>query len=578
MMIPVRPYFLLTLVLAGAGLLGVGPVRAEDPAPLSASPAAIRDLDYGDALFHFYQDDYFESLVRLEAARDLGKIPHQQGEAELLAGGLYLTLGLHAEATRIFEGLLAKQVPQSVSDRAFFYLARIHFQHGYFDAALRDLRHIQYELPGSLESERRLLVANVLMAQGRFGDAATYLQSWTDKSGWAQYARFNLGVALVRSGSATLGRSFLDSAGLQPATGEEQLALRDRANLALGYTALQEHDSPGAITALRRVRLDGPSSNRALLGLGWAASEAQHPDQALAPWLELRHGRLLDAAVQESYLAVPYAYAKLASNGQAVQEYRLAIKSYAEEVGRIDESIAAIRAGGFVPAVLEVTPRPSDAGWFAQLQKAPDAPQTRYLYQLLASHGFQEGLKSCRDLVMMQRNLNRWRGMIGAYQEMGATRELARGAIGAYAQLRLASLDDGSLERRQAQFEGRAAEIATAGEPGASAEQLRQLNDDLRASDAALQETRRLAASVRRAGETSRHDTAGLAERVGALAGRIDELAPRLDAALAAQERLLESSAVTELQMQKRRLANYAAQAQFALAALYDAAAGGTVK
>ena len=48
---------------------------------------------------------------------------------------------------------------------------------------------------------------------------------------------------------------------------------------------------------------------------------------------------------------------------------------------------------------------PSDhVGWFWQLQKLPDAPESRYLYHLLAGHDFQEGLKNYRDLAFLGRH------------------------------------------------------------------------------------------------------------------------------------------------------------------------------
>ena len=109
--------------------------------------------------------------------------------------------------------------------------------------------------------------------------------------------------------------------------------------------------------------------------------------------------------MQESLLAVPYAYAQLAANGQAAEQYRHAVSAFAAETARLDESIAAIRGGGFLDAVLaaatapEAKPDDADrAGWLWQLKQAPDAPHTRYLYQLLASHAFQEGLRNYRDL------------------------------------------------------------------------------------------------------------------------------------------------------------------------------------
>ena len=392
--------------------------RAEELARDLPPPVRIRDLDYGDVLFHFFKDDYFDAIVRLEVSRDLGRMPHHAAEAELLSGGLYLSLGLHGEATRIFNGLLAGSVPQSVSDRAHFYLARIGYQRGYYDEAAASLARIRAPLAGNLEPERKLLEANVLMAQGRHAEAAAKLQDWTDTSDWAAYARFNLGVALVRAGETERGRPFLEWVGTREVRGDEQRSLRDRANLALGYALLQQREPEPAALALSRVRLDGPFTNRALLGLGWAEADAGRSERALVPWLELRERPLLDAAVQESFLAVPYAYAKLASNGQAAQHYQFAVSAYADERRRIDESIAAIQGGGFLDTILAAAPPGGDIGWLWQLENAPEAPHTRYLYHLLASHEFQEGLRNYRDLRIMQRNLERWRSSLEAFDAM----------------------------------------------------------------------------------------------------------------------------------------------------------------
>src|SRR5690606_11079548 len=110
-----------------------------------------------------------------------------------------------------------------------------------------------------------------------------------------------------------------------------------------------------------------------------------------------------DAAVQESYLAVPYAYAQLDADSQTAELYMQAVQAFDEESQRIDQSIAAFRQGRMLEAIVR-----NDAGgtlgWYWQLQELPDAPETRYLYHLFASHEFQEGLKNYRDLRLMQRN------------------------------------------------------------------------------------------------------------------------------------------------------------------------------
>ena len=181
-------------------------------------------------------------------------------------------------------------------------------------------------LPGSLESERRLLDGERADGAGRYARrGASAAQRGPTTTGWP-YARFNLGVALVRSGDVAQGSAWLEArrhhAGARP-TSSCRCATAPISRWASRCCSSSEAEP--AVAALTRVRLDGPFTNRALLGLGWAESDAKRPDRALVPWLELRERRLLDSAVQESYLAVPYAYAQLASNGQAAQQYRYAV-------------------------------------------------------------------------------------------------------------------------------------------------------------------------------------------------------------------------------------------------------------
>lgn len=602
-----------------ATLLGPGAAAVAKDSPRRE----VRDLHYGDVLFQFFQDDYFDAVVRLEAARDFGRLPNHAAEAELLAGGMYLSLGLYSEADRIFNRLLAGSLDRSVADRAFFYLARIGYQRGHYEQAARNLSRIQNPLPGELQPERRLLESNVLMALGRYAEAATALKVWDDESSWAAFARFNLGVALVRSGDSVQGRMLLESVGNQPAVSEEQRSLRDRANLALGFALLQERSGEAAAVALSRVRLDGPFTNRALLGLGWAETDAERPDRALVPWLALRDRPLLDSSVQESLLAVPYAYARLASNGQAAQHYRQAVQSYVRESSRIDESIAAIERGGFLDAILATSPRGGDVGWFWQLEQVPDAPHTRYLYHLLASHEFQEGLKNYRDLRIMQVNLERWQDSLDSFDDMIAARTRASTEREPRKTDMLARTDVETLALREAGLAARVAAIeATRDVPAlASGDEARQwqalqgieqrvttlppggphealvdrvrmlrgalswqmdaqykrrlqlVKRGLSEVDAQLVEARGRVGLVYEASAQAPLDTGGFAARIAELRTRIARIGPGIDAATRAQEGTLATLAVRELTAQKKRLASYATQAQFALASIYDGAA-----
>ncbi len=167
----------------------------------------IRDLHYGDALFYFYQDDDFAALTRLLAYEHWSRVPHHAEEAQLLEGGLYLSLGMHNEAGERFERLLTNDVPTGVRNRAWFYLAQVWYARGYLDRADAALRKVNGRMSPELEAQKELLFGNVLMHEGRYDEAIRLLSTWRGPQIWSAYARFNLGVALVRNGRLTAPES-----------------------------------------------------------------------------------------------------------------------------------------------------------------------------------------------------------------------------------------------------------------------------------------------------------------------------------------------------------------------------------
>src|SRR4029453_391748 len=206
--------------VAGALALAAGPVAARKPKedkPLIGTPQVVQDLHWGDVLFYFYQGDYMQALTRLGAAQDFNRVAHHTVEAELLKGGLYLSLGEHEEAGRIFRSLRNDNVPPDVRNRAWFYLAKVWYQREYLQQAADALASIRGALPGDLEPERHLLEARVMMYLDHYDDAIRALERWQpvgDRSdAWSSYARFNIGVALVRKERVEDAAKLLDGVG-----------------------------------------------------------------------------------------------------------------------------------------------------------------------------------------------------------------------------------------------------------------------------------------------------------------------------------------------------------------------------
>ena len=70
------------------------------------------------------------------------------------------------------------------------------------------------------------------------------------------------------------------------------------------------------------------------------------------PWTMLAKRNITDKSVQEVLLGVPYAYGKLSIYGKAAILYGQALESYSNEIERLDASIASIRQGKFLKAVI----------------------------------------------------------------------------------------------------------------------------------------------------------------------------------------------------------------------------------
>lgn len=603
---------------------------AASPPALAAEPVAgtaVQAPHWGDALFHVYQGKTFTALTTLMASQQVGRIAPHDDEAEATRGGLLLAYGLHREAETVFTALAERGTTPALRDKAWYHLAQIRWQRGLAAEADAALARVAGTLPAELEESRQLLAANLRLALGDPAGAARRLQALADdgKPGdGTPYARFNLGVALLEGGQREPGRQWLDRLGRTPVTTrnpEERRALRDRANLTLGFDALREGQAVEARVALQRVRLNGPYANPALLAFGWAALNDKAPKDALVPWQELLQRAPSDPAVLEARLAVPHALVELKAEAAAVQGYADAIAAYDTEAAEIARTITALQGGALVDALIGDNPG-AELGWGWAVETLPaDLPHRAQLSPLLATHAWQSALKDQRDLRFFVRHLGRWAQDLQSFDTMLAVREqrfaerlpAARQQTHRQARERLAAERD-ALAARLDQADGHA--LADAGERAllerlarvratlatlpadtdgadlpALRERLRRVAGALewqlsRAAPerrwAARKTLREIGAQLQLAGvrdaalQAAQADEpvrfAGFGQRIAALRGRIATLLPQVAALQAEQQRELQAVAVRHLQDQQGRLAEYTTQARFALARLQDPA------
>src|SRR3990167_1217791 len=114
------------------------------------------------------------------------------------------------------------------------------------------------------------------------------------------YALYNAGVAFIRAGEINRGMVILRQVRDLPPGDDETNALKDRAAIAMGFTWLQKDNFDLARESLVTVRTDGPFTNQAMLGLGYANFQRNDFKRALPPWLELLQRNTSDTSVQEA--------------------------------------------------------------------------------------------------------------------------------------------------------------------------------------------------------------------------------------------------------------------------------------
>ena len=224
---------------------------------------------------------------------------------------------------------------------------------------------------------------------GQFTEATKNLQLLRNEKNLKGFVLYNLGIALIQSGDDQKGLEVLDELGQLELSDDGLLALKDKTNLKLAYRYLDKGDAREAQRRFERVRLDGPYSNKALLGAGWVAVSLGRFDRALVPWSILHEREKTNYSVQEVLMAVPYAYGKLNAHGKAANLYNHAMDVFADEIESLDDSIKTIRKGKFLSALLDEKAR-KDVNWVVNLRELPDTPETRYILDLMASHDFQE--------------------------------------------------------------------------------------------------------------------------------------------------------------------------------------------
>ena len=618
------------------GIAALSLAAASSAGPFSghhSETPALHDLYFGEAIYYAHQGHFFEALERLDAELgqhravdepQLDSLYYHLREAEFSVGDFELNYRMHHRAGRAITAVLEGAVDEIVRNDAAFRLARIHFQKGQLEDALQALERIHGKVPAEIEDEIAFLRANVYLGLGRPTDAVAVLRGLQGSEDLKGFAEYNLGIALLEEGDRKDALAQLERAGQVQSGDEPVLAIRDKSNLVLGTLLVETKDYSEAQRFFDRVRLEGPFSNTALLASGWAAATGNDFARAVVPWSILAERDGTDAAVQEAKLALPYAYGQLNVHGRAAVVYSPAVTAFGTEIEKLDASVASIRDGKFLAALVREEIR-QNKDWVIRLRSLPESPETYYLMELAASHDFQTALQNYLDLDDLRRKLASWDINFDAYDDMIALRREYYEPVLPAVDTEFRELDS-RMRLRLEQHEllderlqnllvaPRPDFLATTDErltsehlaalakglegnetPGAEALRQRiqhlqgvitwglrtEYHERLDVFDAHLEE---LAAAIEvlnasyesfvRTRQAAVHSYEGYDTPILRLRQRVNDALGRVNMLMARQGHVLEVVAIDELTARRDRLVTYQDQARYALADSYDRATG----
>ncbi len=308
-------------------------------------PQIVEEVEWGEVLFSYYRGDDLDALIRLLAREEQGLLVKHKHTANIFAAGLLIDLGLPVAAQERLDLMQSTELSAQNKSRLAMVLARVYYRLQLYNETWRLLQTLnEKHLDDRDVQRRRLMKAQLLFRNKKYEEASVQLESIRYNGNLQLYAEYNNGITLLQLNDPVAhqrGYDILQRVTATQPLDQEQYALKDQAILALALEALRVKDSAKAQQLLLDLRLDGLVSNEGLLILGWSFAQSEDYDKALIYWLQLSEmNDLLEPAVQEAWLAVPYAYQKQDDYNSALAGYVRAQDSHRRALEELDQLVA----------------------------------------------------------------------------------------------------------------------------------------------------------------------------------------------------------------------------------------------
>lgn len=521
------------------------------PVTAQAQTASDRLLQ-GEVRYESLLGHHLDALLVYDSALSASRAQSMPVESNVTAARL--ALGLDDTVEQQLNAAPGDEDARQSMNRRAYRLAWFYYDSRKPMQALKMLDRIQGKTEGVSTTDTDYLRALIYMRIGRFRDAAGMLYELPLAQRPGGYTQYNMGMAQLLSGNEERGRATLAAFGEFGTSDPDLLALRDLANIKLGYRYLQEGSLEQARDSFNRVRLDGPFTNQALLGSGWTLFAMGNLERAIVSWSVLHKKEAIDDTVIEAKMALPYAYSKLGAHGKAANLYAHTVELLESEIKALEAASDAVRKGELGRAIVDSRAVQGE-DWFAGLAR-DDGQPSLYLPLLLANDGFRDQAATLHQLAQLDNRIEQ--GLVS----IAASIEYAKRAQKDYKAALPAAEEELSAVYRQIKsiLPASPEQNDPANKPAAEIMLLKSTYDSyLEARKASVEYIKRVPE---------------LGRELAILAKQMERTQKALNSAIASTEKQLEAVALAILDQKRSQLKGYHQKALFALAESYDFATG----
>ena len=386
-------------------------------APLESHVKSLEELTYGVVLYDYFQGDFFSALVEHEYATASGNTLANEPVSQVLKGGMMLSYGMPDKSEVLFNALLDQTVSTPVSNRAWYYLAKIFYNKSELANANKALAKISGDIPPDIFFDYYYLSSLVGDKRGINRLSESVQNRLANNLPGYPYLLFNLAIEQLKQGDNQQAVHYLSKVSDYSEMNEELAVLSDRAKNGLAQISLERGQLDTAWTYLTGVRTSGLYSNRALLAYAWSAIGMKRYDDAV-PALQLLNQRSIAIPeVQEAIILLSHLYEQQGAAKLALKSYIDAEKTYKNGLNKITAAREAINSLNVPREFVEnIEAMISQPGWYLASPEVAYKSLTPFLLDIMSSNAFNEVLKELADLYVIKENLQYWLSRSGEHR------------------------------------------------------------------------------------------------------------------------------------------------------------------